>query len=124
MELEHEGGVYLKHPEIAKIARRVKAVIGGKKKVLQQVQEFDFWYKRLGDSIAPENQLCPHMLMAIMIYGAIIFPKTKGKVDALVLDMIWQIESGFNPCHAIIAGTIRSLTHCREKGQGRFQSCA
>ena len=60
----------------------------------------------------------------LVVYGILIFPQSTGYVDAVVVDLIEQINNQANPIPAIIAETIRSLNFYRRKGEGNFIGCA
>ncbi|KAL1081877.1 hypothetical protein V6Z11_D09G096100 [Gossypium hirsutum] len=53
-------------------------------------------------------------VLALSIYGLVIFPKALGYID----------ETGITPVPTILAETFRSLSACRRAGEGRFIGCA
>ncbi|KAA0046606.1 glial fibrillary acidic protein-like [Cucumis melo var. makuwa] len=63
-------------------------------------------------------------LIALCIYGTVIFPRIKGYVEEEVVKIFVGIERGVNPVIPIMAETFRSLNHCRIQGKGKFFSCA
>ena len=63
-------------------------------------------------------------LIALCIYGTVIFPRIKGYVEEEVVKIFVGIERGVNPVIPIMTETFRSLNHCRIQGKGKFFSCA
>ena len=63
-------------------------------------------------------------MLALAIYGLVIFPKVKGYIDGDVIKLFEKIQHHVNPIPTILAETIRSLNHCRREGKGRFHGCA
>ena len=63
-------------------------------------------------------------VFALTVYGLIIFPKTPRHVEVSVIDLFDQVCRQSNPAPSILAETIRSLSFCRKKGEGRFVGCA
>ncbi|KAA0065295.1 uncharacterized protein E6C27_scaffold1023G00080 [Cucumis melo var. makuwa] len=63
-------------------------------------------------------------LIALCIYGTVIFPRIKGYVEEEVVKIFVGIERGVNPVIPIMAETFRSLNHCQIQGKGKFFSCA
>ena len=63
-------------------------------------------------------------IFALVVYGTVIFPQSLRYVDAVVVDLIEQIENQVNPIPVIVAETIRSLNYCKRKGEGSFIGCA
>ncbi|KAK8590888.1 hypothetical protein V6N13_030961 [Hibiscus sabdariffa] len=63
-------------------------------------------------------------LLAVAIYGYVIFPRILGYIDVAILDLFNQLEHGINPVPAILAETFISLNACRELEGGRFRGCA
>ena len=59
-------------------------------------------------------------IFALVVYETLIFPQSPGYIDAIVVDLIEQIDNQVNLVPAIIAETIRSLNYCRRKGEGSF----
>ena len=62
-------------------------------------------------------------IFALVVYGTLIFPQSSGYVDAVVVDLIEQIDNQVNFFPAIIVETIRSLNYCIRKGKGDFIGC-
>ena len=62
-------------------------------------------------------------LLALCIYGAVIFPKAEGYVDGKVIRLFFEIERGVDPIIPILAETFRSLNFCRNKGAGKLNCC-
>ena len=52
-------------------------------------------------------------IFGLVVYQILIFPQSPGYVDAIVVDLIKQINNQANPVPAIVAETIRSLNFCR-----------
>ena len=48
-------------------------------------------------------------IFALVVYGTLIFLQSPGYIDAVVVDLIEQIDNQVNPVLAIIAETIWSL---------------
>ncbi|KAL4366639.1 hypothetical protein GQ457_05G019660 [Hibiscus cannabinus] len=63
-------------------------------------------------------------LLAIAIYGLVIFPRVLGYIDVALFDVFDQFRYGINPAPAILAETFISLNACRELEGGRFRGCA
>ncbi|KAG8472105.1 hypothetical protein CXB51_036832 [Gossypium anomalum] len=63
-------------------------------------------------------------ILALSIYGLVIFPKALRHVDESVIDLFERLEKGITPVPAILAETFRSLSTCRKTGEGRFIGCA
>ena len=63
-------------------------------------------------------------MLALAIYGLVLFPKVKGYIDGDVIKLFEKIQHHVNPIPTILAETIRSLNHCRREGKGRFHGCA
>ena len=63
-------------------------------------------------------------MLALAIYGLVVFPKVKGHIDGDVIKLFEKIQHHVNPVPTILAETIRSLNHCRREGKGRFHGCA
>ena len=59
-------------------------------------------------------------MLALAIYGLVLFPKVKGYIDGDVIKLFEKIQHHVNPIPTILAETIRSLNHCRREGKGRF----
>ncbi|KAG8485585.1 hypothetical protein CXB51_018984 [Gossypium anomalum] len=62
-------------------------------------------------------------VLALGIYGMVIFPKTLGHIDKAVADLFDRLSKN-TPVPAILAKTIRSLSVCRRASEGRFIGCA
>ncbi|KAL4383738.1 hypothetical protein GQ457_15G000010 [Hibiscus cannabinus] len=68
----------------------------------------------------------PHkkaQLLAVAIYGFVIFLRILGYIDVVIPDLFNQLEHGINPVPAILAETFISLNACRELERGRFRGC-
>ncbi|MFQ6652709.1 hypothetical protein Gotur_024445 [Gossypium turneri] len=52
-------------------------------------------------------------VLALSIYGLVIFPKALGHIDEIVTDLSNQLDRGITPVPAILAETFRSLSACR-----------
>ena len=63
-------------------------------------------------------------IFGLVVYEILIFPQSSGYVDAVVVDLIEQINNQANLVPAIVTETIRSLNFCRRKGEGDFIDCA
>ncbi|KAK8565690.1 hypothetical protein V6N12_059245 [Hibiscus sabdariffa] len=63
-------------------------------------------------------------LLALSIYGFVIFPKSLGYIDNAVVELFSSLHKGVNPVPAILAETFRSFTTCKKAGEGRFIGCA
>lgn len=63
-------------------------------------------------------------MMALAIYGLVIFPKALGYVDDRVINLFSQFKHGVNPIPVILSETFRSLNHFRTEEEGRFVGCA
>ncbi|KAL4376261.1 hypothetical protein GQ457_02G038780 [Hibiscus cannabinus] len=62
-------------------------------------------------------------ILAVGIYGLVIFPKSLGYIEAAVIDLFGELRK-INPAPAMLAETFRSLSNCRKKGGGHFVGCA
>ncbi|OMO59303.1 hypothetical protein CCACVL1_24934 [Corchorus capsularis] len=62
--------------------------------------------------------------VALLIYGLMLFPKSKGVIDEAVVDFFEQLENGRNPVPAILAETFWSLSYCRRTSRGRMRGCS
>ncbi|KAG8474267.1 hypothetical protein CXB51_033657 [Gossypium anomalum] len=63
-------------------------------------------------------------VLALSIYGMVIFPKALEHIDEAVADLFDRLGKQNTPVPAILAETIRSLSACRREGEGRnFRSC-
>ncbi|KAA0036941.1 girdin-like [Cucumis melo var. makuwa] len=81
---------------------------------------FDYLIKMTQTYIDEDKGLT---LLALCIYGAVIFPKAEGYVDRKVIKLFFQMERGVNPIIPILAETFRSLNYCRNKGEGKLNCC-
>ena len=63
-------------------------------------------------------------IFALVVYGTLIFLQSPRYIDAVVVDLIEQIDNQVNPVLAIIVEIIRSLNYYRRKGKGNFIGCA
>ncbi|MBA0718091.1 hypothetical protein Golax_005856, partial [Gossypium laxum] len=63
-------------------------------------------------------------VFSLSIYGLMIFPRALGYVDEVVTDLFDRLDKGVTPVPAILAVTFRSLSACRNTGEGRFIGCA
>ncbi|KAG8472031.1 hypothetical protein CXB51_036414 [Gossypium anomalum] len=63
-------------------------------------------------------------VLALSIYGLVIFPKALGHIDEAVVDLFDRLGKQNTPVPAILAETLRSLSACRRAGEGRFIGCA
>ena len=63
-------------------------------------------------------------IFALVVYETLKFPQSPGYIDAVVVDLIEQIDNQVNPVPAIIVETIRSLNYYKRKGEVNFISCA
>ncbi|KAG8492477.1 hypothetical protein CXB51_009560 [Gossypium anomalum] len=63
-------------------------------------------------------------VLALSIYGMVIFPKALRHIDEAVADLFDQLGKQNTLMPAILAETIRSLSACRRAGEGRFIGCA
>ncbi|KAG8481972.1 hypothetical protein CXB51_026876 [Gossypium anomalum] len=59
-------------------------------------------------------------VLALSIYGMVIFPKALGHIDEAVADLFDRLGKQNTPVPKILAETIRSLSACRRAGEGRF----
>ncbi|KAG8502644.1 hypothetical protein CXB51_001097 [Gossypium anomalum] len=63
-------------------------------------------------------------VLALSIYGLVIFPKAMGHVDEAVADLFNRLGKQNTHVPVILAETFRSLNACRRVGEGRFIGCA
>ena len=56
-------------------------------------------------------------IFGLVVYKILILPQSSGYVDAIVVDLIEQINNQANPVPAIVAETIRSLNFYKRKGE-------
>ncbi|XP_050222499.1 uncharacterized protein LOC126672587 [Mercurialis annua] len=69
----------------------------------------------------PQSKLA---MMALLIYGEIMFPKSDGVIDERVVVLFNEINHRVDPIMPILAETLRSLTNCREGKSTKFNGCA
>ncbi|KAK5824858.1 hypothetical protein PVK06_019644 [Gossypium arboreum] len=62
-------------------------------------------------------------VLALSIYGMVIFQKALGHIDEAVTDLFNRVGKQNTPVPAILAETFRSLSACRRAGEGRFIGC-
>ncbi|KAG8489176.1 hypothetical protein CXB51_017217 [Gossypium anomalum] len=62
-------------------------------------------------------------VLALSIYGMVIFPKVLGHIDETVTDLFDRLGKQNTPVPAILAETIRSLNACQRAGEGKFIGC-
>ena len=62
-------------------------------------------------------------LFAIMVYGMVIFPKVLNHVEAVIVDLVEQVDNQANPIPTIVVKTISSLNFYWKKGEGEFIGC-
>ena len=63
-------------------------------------------------------------IFALVVYGTLIFPQSPEYVDAIVVDLIEQVDNQVNPVPVIIAETFHSLNYCLRNREGSFVGCA
>ncbi|KAG8474237.1 hypothetical protein CXB51_033801 [Gossypium anomalum] len=63
-------------------------------------------------------------VLALSIYGLVIFPKAMGHIDKEVTDLFDRLGKQNTSVPAILAEIFRSLNACRRIGEGRFIRCA
>ncbi|KAG8493439.1 hypothetical protein CXB51_010766 [Gossypium anomalum] len=63
-------------------------------------------------------------VLALSIYGLVIFPKAMGHTDEAVIDLFDRLGKQNTPVPAILTETFRSLNACRRVGEERFIGCA
>ncbi|KAG8480299.1 hypothetical protein CXB51_024756 [Gossypium anomalum] len=63
-------------------------------------------------------------VLALCIYGLVIFPKPMGHIDEAVADLFDRLGKQNTPVPAILVETFRSLNACRRAGGGMFIGCA
>ncbi|KAG8495918.1 hypothetical protein CXB51_009504 [Gossypium anomalum] len=63
-------------------------------------------------------------VLALSIYGLVIFPKAMRHIDEAVADLFDRLDKQNTPVPAILAETFRSLNACRRFGERRFIGCA
>ncbi|KAL4361815.1 hypothetical protein GQ457_04G031850 [Hibiscus cannabinus] len=70
----------------------------------------------------PDNYKKAHLL-AVAIYGLVLFPRTLGYIDVAIFEVFNQFKYNISPVHAILAETFLSLNACRQLEGGRFRGC-
>ncbi|XP_057969398.1 uncharacterized protein LOC131158545 [Malania oleifera] len=74
--------------------------------------------------VKPEESEESHMsVLALAIYGLLIFSKEIGVINKGVVSFVAQVQKGVNPVPCIFAETIWPLDYCRSKGKGRLKCC-
>ncbi|XP_040971833.1 uncharacterized protein [Gossypium hirsutum] len=63
-------------------------------------------------------------IFALSIYGLVIFPTALRHMDEAVIDLFDRLEKGITPVPVILTETFRSLSSCRNTGEGQFIGCA
>ncbi|KAL4319084.1 hypothetical protein GQ457_18G013530 [Hibiscus cannabinus] len=63
-------------------------------------------------------------LLAVAIYGLVLFPRTLGYIDVAIFEVFNQFKYNISPIPAILAETFLSLNACRQLEGGRFRGCA
>ncbi|KAG8492555.1 hypothetical protein CXB51_009961 [Gossypium anomalum] len=63
-------------------------------------------------------------VLALSIYGLVIFPKVMGHIDEAVADLVDRLGKQNTPVPAILAETFRSLNACQRVEEDRFIGCA
>ncbi|XP_057949945.1 uncharacterized protein LOC131144964 [Malania oleifera] len=81
-------------------------------------------WKQLKEIIEKEEkeEVQIHM-MALAIYGLIIFPKELNMIDQATVSFVAQVRNGINPVQGILAETFRSLNNCRIRRRERLKCC-
>ncbi|MFQ6652712.1 hypothetical protein Gotur_024445 [Gossypium turneri] len=82
------------------------------------------WRSLRGQILAHPDAKKKVDVLALSIYGLVIFPKALGHIDEIVTDLSNQLDRGITPVPAILAETFRSLSACRRVGERRFIGCA
>ena len=62
-------------------------------------------------------------VFAMVVYGMVIFPKVSNYIEAVMVDLVKQVEYQANLVPTIMVETIRSLDIYRKKGGGQFIGC-
>ncbi|KAL4325024.1 hypothetical protein GQ457_11G002140 [Hibiscus cannabinus] len=70
----------------------------------------------------PDNYKKAHLL-AVAIYGLVLFPRTLGYIDVAIFEVFNQFKYNISPVPAILAETFLSLNACRQLEGGRFRGC-
>ncbi|KAG8473888.1 hypothetical protein CXB51_034140 [Gossypium anomalum] len=63
-------------------------------------------------------------VLALSIYGLVIFPKAIGHIDEAVANLFDRLGKQNTPVPTILVETFRSLNACQRVGEGRFIGCA
>ncbi|KAL1107845.1 hypothetical protein V6Z11_D03G073700, partial [Gossypium hirsutum] len=63
-------------------------------------------------------------VLALSIYGLVVFLRTLGHVNEAVTDLFDRLDKRVSPVLVILTKTFRSLNACRKAGEGRFIGCA
>ena len=56
-------------------------------------------------------------VFAMAVYRMVIFSKVPNHIEAVVVDLVEQINNQADPVTTIIVKTIRSLNFCHKKGE-------
>ncbi|KAK8505872.1 hypothetical protein V6N12_042896 [Hibiscus sabdariffa] len=91
--------------------------------VMKNEREYLKWEGMLTLATASPGGKVQRDMLALLIYGLVLFPKALGCIDIAVLDLFDRLDEGVNPVPVILAKTFRSLKFCRRNGGGRFQGC-
>ena len=67
-----------------------------------------------------EDQEWVFKVFATAVNGMVIFSKVLNHVEAVVVDLVDQVNNQVDLVLAIIAKTIRSLNFCSKKGKRQF----
>ncbi|KAK8990729.1 hypothetical protein V6N11_028692 [Hibiscus sabdariffa] len=71
----------------------------------------------------PDSYKKAHLL-AVAIYGLVLFPRTLGYIDVAIFEVFNQFQFYISLVPAILAETFLSLNACRQLEGGRFRGCA
>ncbi|KAK8999935.1 hypothetical protein V6N11_082073 [Hibiscus sabdariffa] len=71
----------------------------------------------------PDSYKKAHLL-AVAIYGMVLFPRTLGYIDVAIFEVFNQFQYCISPVPEILAETFLSLNACRQLEGGRFRGCA
>ncbi|KAL4378273.1 hypothetical protein GQ457_02G019390 [Hibiscus cannabinus] len=63
-------------------------------------------------------------LLAVAIYGLVLFPRTLGYIDVAIFEVFNQFKYNISLVPAILAETFLSLNACCQLEGGRFRGCA
>ncbi|MFQ6654824.1 hypothetical protein Gotur_025638 [Gossypium turneri] len=86
--------------------------------------QVDKVYARTANILAHPDAKKKVDVLALSIYGLVIFPKALGHIDETVTDLFNQLDRGITSVPVILAKTFRSLSAYRRAGEGRFIGCA